>query len=138
MVPEQASPSWREEAGSTWWTVPACPTANAVRLHNSLCFPIVLCPKLTDRSASRRPREMISALAWVPRGAAKPVLDETEPAKDDFDDLAVSLLSAGVGTRIEAPAWFYLTTLVCLPTEIPHCGTRRGGWPGERGRRVRK
>lgn len=33
---------------------------------------------------------MISALAWVPRGAAKPVLDEAEPTKDDLDVLAVS------------------------------------------------
>ena len=32
---------------------------------------------------------MISALAWVPRGAAKPVVEETEPADEDNGSLQV-------------------------------------------------
>ena len=34
---------------------------------------------------------MISALAWVPRGAAKPVAEEAEPADVDVDILQVKL-----------------------------------------------
>ena len=34
---------------------------------------------------------MISALAWVPRGAAKPVAEEAEPAEADLDILQVKL-----------------------------------------------
>ena len=32
---------------------------------------------------------MISALAWVPRGAAKPVVEEAEPAHADLESLQV-------------------------------------------------
>lgn len=34
---------------------------------------------------------MISALAWVPRGAAKPVAEEAEPADVDLDTLQVKV-----------------------------------------------
>lgn len=42
---------------------------------------------------------MISALAWVPRGAAKPVVEEALPADEELVDFEVCAVASRLGQQ---------------------------------------